>query len=287
MPKIDQFRIAELDERLSKIAKRIEDIRQPIKPYHPGTSDERAAVAMGDYIARAEVNGRLEKFIHPGGDLAQWAADVVDAFGVDRFPLYSKGPPEPELDVDSAASLSRLLTGVDDAVQAGLRITLWSAACQKPDLFDGARGDWNFRCCPMEKLFVREGESYRPRTEPMEWVRSAFDQLVANYNATQIKEPPPSSPPEEDESAYVLASVLMNQYSFESYAKLTSFLTKYAIRTRKPSLNRLLVHAGDFAKQIERRDEEQIEALDQSEEFIKGAQERQVEIREKKKKGQK
>ena len=144
--------------------------------------------------------------------------------------------------MDSGASLPLLLTGVDDAVQAGLRITLWSAACQKPDLFEGARGDWNFRCCPMEKLFVLEGESYRPRTEPMKWVRSAFDQLVAEFNAEQAEDSKKTSPGGKDgkNSGDKKRRMTCN----EANVRVADMLKSILKHKQKPSLRKLAEKIG-------------------------------------------
>ncbi len=200
MPNIDTFRIAELDERLTQIRAIAENVREPIEPAQGAHYDEVTALSAGDFMARSGVVLDFDRLLF--NHLCPWAVDVVDAFGIDSFPTYIKEPPAvcvpdfldrnwvptyseapPATAASEDISLAQWLTGVDDLVQAGLRIIWWAAATGDPKRFGGKSGGLGVQREWAMKQLIRERECYRAGAESLEWMRLAFDQLVAEWNS--------------------------------------------------------------------------------------------------------
>ena len=127
---------------------------------------------------------------------ATWAYRVVEAFGQDAFPTYCREPecfPEELESMLESDELPRVITGVKDPVQAGLRIILWGRAFKDPVLLIGEK-DWYYKRDFEESIrkWVRVGfvfqvnESWRVRLEPIDWVGNAFESLELDWQESQI-----------------------------------------------------------------------------------------------------
>ena len=81
------------------------------------------------------------------------------------------------------------LTGVENSVQAGLRVILWGTAVRKPSLLLGEVQWWqesDFRWDVQEwasMMVISEGAGYMADPDVMQWVKRGFDSLVKSFQS--------------------------------------------------------------------------------------------------------
>jgi hypothetical protein len=120
--------------------------------------------------------------------LSKWSAKVVKGFSLESFPYYAL---EPVVSTEEQPSLIRELTGVDDDRQAGLRIILWTALYEAPDLVSSKYSEENNPFGPrvsewFDGLFESDGEQVVALKEPIAWVRSALLGLITEHSQPLI-----------------------------------------------------------------------------------------------------
>lgn len=196
MPRIDKHRVAELVDRLEKLREDWAAIRPPVEFVTEGS----CGTTMSDPASyfRRMVAADAKGMFRPSGSISKWAFDVVDAFGIERFPTYCTAPPtdvEISAATESERALPEILTGVADEEAAGLRIILWAALNADEKLLDVPRHlpriSWKKMDDWTEWLVVEGRDVFTVETEPIQWIKKAFGRLVQNFEQPQT---PPESP---------------------------------------------------------------------------------------------
>jgi hypothetical protein len=153
--------------------------------------DREISTSQVTRIDRACLTARLEveSLFFSDGGFAEWAEQVVNAFGLEPFPTYQPKPPDLKRSNERNESCQLRLTGFDDPVQSGLQIIIWAAASKKASLLWQQPADWwhNSAMRAMVKEWayqlIIEGDSgYSLDPAPMQWVRAAFEHLEKSVN---------------------------------------------------------------------------------------------------------
>ena len=212
---------------------------------------------------------------------AAWAVRVVAEFGVDRFeavsipdPPVHGGPRGLPLLSRGATTAAAWLTGTADTCEAGLRIIFWAAAASDPSSFERSADfsslllQWLAQVIDIywyetdDELWDRnhyetqdepvDGRC-RPLSEVMQWIVAATDKLIRVSKKQQDDQ--------TNSDDFVPASLLAVKH-FPTYKLFKKFLGQHPeIRTKKPSTNRLVVHASDFIRAKAARDAQHFDAL--------------------------
>jgi len=199
MSQIDEHYIVELRSQLTSLRAEWNRIRGPGNPRTGGMSS-----------CSAVANFFCDRF-------SEWANSVVQAFGVDEFPTYCKPPATPSLEdklnlpdgvstfleketkalnlAGETPSNPMTLVGIDDHVQAGLRLLLWAAAYRSPDLFDCESGTIaasnlksGVKHWAILNLTCNVSGNWHARTKLGEWIEIAFDELEKKWKLQRIPE---------------------------------------------------------------------------------------------------
>jgi hypothetical protein len=117
------------------------------------------------------------------GAFAKWSATVLSAAGHD-LAATCPDPIKPSrkqgyYDAEQRATLSLILTGSHDTVEAGKRMIFWAAACYDPKCFRRPREFVSKVLSWTECLAVFGGGKCALLDEPLDWVDAALQVLAA------------------------------------------------------------------------------------------------------------
>jgi hypothetical protein len=172
----------------------------------------------------------------------------VDAFGIEAFPYYQSEPPVLAVwDEEQVTNRQQQITGVDDAIQAGLRIILWCAATVKPAFVLPAHSEWylqvNLRNSVKTWAYhcvIGNGMDATVDPEILSCVGKAFEELAK-----------PCSLLTHEEAAYCQQSKILEELPtdrFKSPAHFKKFLDQHPeIKTFNRG-QKLFVHVGYLFK---------------------------------------
>ena len=179
MSQIDKYLIEELKKQLATIKTSWCAIR---------ISSE------GQRCSEDSARGKIERLFM--NSVVPWARSVVDAFGLEAFPTHCGEPKLPPEEADCKHCLETMpqaITGVGEEAAAGLRIILWAAAHQKPELLIQVKSRWDeigFRASVKEwvesSFIVNAAGIWCSRQEPLDWVGMALDSLVVLWQESGI-----------------------------------------------------------------------------------------------------
>lgn len=184
MPNQVDAKIRELTESFAKIARAWNSIREPPPQSLTGPAQEESETVAAD---SAEYGGLIEQALDVLlGPFAEWALDVVEHFGVEEFPLDATIPALPPGGC-SLAELPGALMGTDDTVEAGMRLIFWGAAfkdavfCRRARGYDGLVAQWlEDALSPSARVLTYNfGGLLGVFSDPMDWVRRAFEHLIS------------------------------------------------------------------------------------------------------------
>ena len=191
MPTADNAKIHDLSDRLTKII----DEWNGIKALHAGPmpTDEQPEPTQF-YAAWQAVADKVQSLFL--GDFATWAAEVIGLFGLDQFPEDAELPEIPDVPAVGfhPAELPAVVTGTDNTIDAGKRLTFWAAAAVDPALchrglaYGDIVGSWlkDMVVTFPSAILGYNWQSVEPLQYPLDWIKSAFEQLCNQAEAVAV-----------------------------------------------------------------------------------------------------